>query len=210
MSCYYEIIAGSRCYGLNIDGSDIDLCRVSDTWDIRGHNGQYHLIQVPRSEFADRAMLLKETPVYIQWLFPYEVRKPGEVWEFLLKERENIVSAARKRVWDLHICAADGMALYPDHYYDRVPKRLAYSTLFYDTLARYASGIPFAQAIRPEEDMRQVLLAMRRHELSLDEALSYNREAQSRAKAISLFYDKEPDWAYLEKVKSSLLYKLGL
>ena len=31
---YYEVIAGSRSYGLEIAGSDIDLCRVADGWEM--------------------------------------------------------------------------------------------------------------------------------------------------------------------------------
>lgn len=207
---YYEIIAGSRCYGLNIESSDIDLCRVSNSWNTTGHENNYHVIQVPRKEFAERAMLLRETPLYIQWLFPYEVREPGAIWGFLLEQRENIVFAAKKRVWNLHISAADGMSLYPEHYYPRFPKRLAYSTLFYDILARYASGIPFAQAIRPDEEMRQVLLAMRRKELSLDEATALNQEAKRRAENTAWFYDREPNISFLKQTELDLRNLLGI
>lgn len=210
MSGYYEIIAGSRCYGLNIEGSDTDLCRVADSWSTAGHEGPYHVIQVPRAEFADRAMLLRETPHYIQWLFPYEVVTPGNVWAFLRERREAVVSAARRRVWELHFQAAENQGLYPEHYYTRFPKRLAYSTLFYDILARYAAGAPFAEAIRPEESMRQALLAVRRMELPLDEVLALNRDAKRRAEAAAAFYALEPDAEYLEGTRRELRELLGL
>ena len=29
---YYECIAGSRAYGLELEGSDIDVCRIADSW----------------------------------------------------------------------------------------------------------------------------------------------------------------------------------
>lgn len=201
MACYYEIIAGSRCYGLNIETSDIDLCRVSDSWNITGHNGEYHLIQVPRIEFAERAILLRENPIYIQWLFPYKVLKPGMIWEFLLEQRENIVSAAKKRIWDLHTHAANCMSLYPEHYYDRVPKRLAYSTLFYNILTRYASGVPFSQAIRPEKEMQQILLAIRQKELPLNEVIMLNQEAKKKLENVALFYDQDPDISFLKQTE---------
>ena len=212
MMIYYEIIAGSRCYGLNIESSDIDLCRVSNSWNTTGHENNYHVIQVPRKEFVDRAMLLRETPLYIQWLFPYEVVTPGMVWDFILDRRDELVFSVRRRVWDLHFCAADGLSLYPEHYYPRFPKRLAYSTLFYDTLARYASGVPFAQAIRPEESMRKMLLEMRRQRLQLSDAIAINEEAKKRATAAYDFYDTNVDFVYLEQTKnelSSILFKDG-
>lgn len=207
---YYEIIAGSRCYGLNIEGSDIDLCRVADSWNTAGHEGSYHVIQVPREEFADRVMLLRETPLYAQWLFPHEVLVPGDVWGLILDKRERIVLAARKRVWETHFQFAEGMSLYPEHYYPRFPKRLAYSTLFYDMLARYAAGVPFAQAIRPEEETRQTLLAMRRKELPLEDAIAQNQDARRRAEQVSRFYDAEPDMGYLEQVSRDFCSLLGL
>lgn len=210
MMIYYEIIAGSRCYGLNIESSDIDLCRVSNSWNTTGHENNYHVIQVPRKEFVDRAMLLRETPLYIQWLFPYEVVTPGVVWDFILDRRDEFVFSVRRRVWDLHFCAADGLSLYPEHYYPRFPKRLAYSTLFYDTLARYASGVPFAQAIRPDEEMRQVLLAMRRKELPLTEAVARNQEARRRAENAAGFYERELDTSFLEQTGQELRSLLGV
>lgn len=210
MMIYYEIIAGSRCYGLNIESSDIDLCRVSNSWNTTGHENNYHVIQVPRKEFVDRVMLLRETPLYIQWLFPYEVVTPGMVWDFILDRRDELVFSVRRRVWDLHFCAADGLSLYPEHYYPRFPKRLAYSTLFYDTLARYASGVPFAQAIRPDEKMRQVLLAMRLKELTLDEATALNQEAKRRAENAEWFYDREPNISFLKQTELGLRNLLGI
>ena len=210
MMIYYEIIAGSRCYGLNIESSDIDLCRVSNSWNTTGHENNYHVIQVPRKEFVDRVMLLRETPLYIQWLFPYEVVTPGMVWDFILDRRDEFVFSVRRRVWDLHFCAADGLSLYPEHYYPRFPKRLAYSTLFYDTLARYASGVPFAQAIRPDEKMRQVLLAMRLKELTLDEATALNQEAKRRAENAEWFYDREPNISFLKQTELGLRNLLGI
>ena len=78
------------------------------------------------------------------------------------------------------------------------------STLRFDTLARYAQGIPFAQAFKPGEEMRQKLLAMRRCELPLEAALAINSEVRNRAEKSAGFYRKSVDNQYLSNAKREL------
>lgn len=92
---YYECIAGSRAYGLELEGSDIDVCRIADSWSTTGHDGEKHIIQVPREEFVDRAVLQRETPLYIQWWFPFEINTPGALSEYLTENRESVVRASK-------------------------------------------------------------------------------------------------------------------
>lgn len=201
---YYEAIGGSRCYGLNVEESDIDLFRIGDSWNVAGHEGSYHVIQVPRSEFADKAILLQEATLYIQWWFPAEILTSGDLSEYMAVNRERVAFAARNRVWELHWKAAQGMALYPEHFYPRFPKRLAYSTHFYDMLARYASGEPFAAAIRAQGTMRQKLIAMRTNQLPFAEAAAINAEARKRAESLAEWYRPAPDFGFLSQIREDL------
>ena len=207
---YYECIAGSRAYGLELEGSDTDVCRVADSWSTTGHDGEKHIIQVPREEFIDRAALRRETPFYIQWWFPYEINTPGALSEYLTENRESVVRALKKRVWELHSMAARGLSAHPEHYYPRFPKRLAYSTHYYDMLAKYAHGEPFADAIRASGDMRDALLAMRRNELPLEEALALNEDARKRAESCAGWYDEAVDTEVLNEMQKHLKELLGL
>lgn len=207
---YYEILAGSRSYGLNIPDSDIDICRVTDFWDLTSHDGNIHFIQMPREEFVSRTLCKRDSVYYLQWMFPAKVNTPGEIERFIMENREQIILAQPKRILELHMTAADGFALYPEHYYSRFPKRVAYSTLFYDTVARYATGIPFAEAIRPEEDLRQQLLAMRLHEMPLEEAVKLNENSKRRALAVADWYDVPADNKMLMVYEKELTELCGL
>lgn len=207
---YYEILAGSRSYDLNVPDSDIDICRATDFWDLTSHDGNIHFIQMPREEFIARTLCKRDSVYYIQWMFPAKVNTPGEIERFMMENREQIILAQPKRIFELHMTAADGFALYPEHYYGRFPKRLAYSTLFYDTIARYAKGAPFAEAIRPEEDLRQQLLAMRLHEMPLEAAVKLNENAKKRALAVADWYDATTDEEKLKAYEQELFGLLKL
>ena len=207
---YHECIAGSRAYGLEIEGSDIDVCRIADSWNTAGHDGEKHIIQVPREEFVDRAVLQRETPLYIQWWFPFEINTPGALSEYMIENRESVVRASKKRVWELHIRTARGLSEHPEHYYPRFPKRLAYSTHYYDMLAKYAAGEPFVNAIRASGDMREALIAMRKNELPLEEVVAINTDARARADACADWYASEADTGVLNGIQKDLKELLGL
>ena len=207
---YHECIAGSRAYGLEIEGSDIDVCRIADSWNTAGHDGEKHIIQVPREEFVDRAVLQRETPLYIQWWFPFEINTPGALSEYLTENRESVVRASKKRVWELHIRTAHGLSEHPEHYYPRFPKRLAYSTHYYDMLSKYAAGESFADVIRASGDMREALIAMRKNELPLKEAIAINADARVRAEACANWYDETADTGVLNGIQQDLKELLGL
>lgn len=207
---YHECIAGSRAYGLEIEGSDIDVCRIADSWNTAGHDGEKHIIQVPREEFVDRAVLQRETPLYIQWWFPFEINTPGALSEYMIENRESVVRASKKRVWELHIRTARGLSEHPEHYYPRFPKRLAYSTHYYDMLAKYAAGEPFVNAIRASGDMREALIAMRKNELPLKEVIAINTDARDRAEACADWYDEAADTGVLNGIQKDLKELLGL
>lgn len=201
---YYKVIGGSRCYGVELDTSDIDICCVSDIFNTTSHYGKCHLIQVPRSEFVDRAMLLKENPLYIQWLYPYRVLSQGDICEYINTIRDDVVYMSRDRLWDQHMECARRGALYPEHYYFRFPKRIAYSTLFYNILSRYASGVPFKDAMMPEENMREIIIAMRKSDISLEEAVLINKEERNKAMQYEQWYQSNTSKNGLGTIYNSL------
>ena len=129
----------------------------------------------------------------------------GAVTDFLVAHREEFISANLPAVWEVFWTMGNGLRANASQYYQQFPKRLTYSTLRFDTLARYAQGIPFAQAFKPREEMRQNLLAMRRCELPLDVALAINTEARNRAEKSAGFYRKAADNHFLSYAKRELM-----
>ena len=73
---FYEVIAGSRSYGLELPESDVDRCRVADQWQM-SMEGRENIIQVPREEFLDRIFCRRNNAYFFQWLFPAGRDAPG-------------------------------------------------------------------------------------------------------------------------------------
>lgn len=213
MNIYYEVIGGSYCYNLNIETSDIDLCRVSDYPKDKIQRNGYHIIQITREDFLDRAILSHKQLINLQWLFPYKINKESNISEFILYNRENIVEASKKNVYDNYLQIANGLSLYAEHYYRIFPKRLAYSTLFYDTIVKYKNGYLFSDAIYATSHMRDLLIAMRKAELPVEEAIALNQDLQKNAIAAYDWYNKDIDTKYLklirEKLYENLFYSLN-
>ena len=202
---YYEAVVGSRCFGLELPDSDVDIARIADDWSERKHEGKKHYLQRPREVVLSWLIYETKYPHSFQWLFPAEVISSGAVTDFLVAHREEFISANLPAVWEVFWTMGNGLRANASQYYQQFPKRLAYSTLRFDTLARYAQGIPFAQAFKPREEMRQNLLAMRRCELPLDVALAINTEARNRAEKSAGFYRKAVANHFLCDAKRELM-----
>ena len=202
---YYEAVVGSRCFGMELPDSDVDIARIADDWSERKHEGKKHYLQRPREVVLSWLIYETKYPHSFQWLFPAEVISSGAVNDFLVAHREEFISANLPAVWEVFWTMGNGLRANASQYYQQFPKRLAYSTLRFDTLARYAQGIPFAQAFKPREEMRQNLLAMRRCELPLDVALAINTEARNRAEKSAGFYRKAVDNHFLCDAKRELM-----
>lgn len=184
---YYQVIAGSRSYGLEIEGSDIDLCRAADEYDIGKMYGPYNLIQVPLDELRRRIIENSYNAYYLQWLFPYKVLSNNTLTDFLQSNRELIISAQKAQVYDILMAHANGLSMYADKFYDLFPKRLAYAALFYSMAVNYANGMSFAQAHHAGE-LQGTLLALRRKELPLNDVLRLVNEQKIKAQKVQKFY----------------------
>ena len=201
---YYEAVVGSRCFGLELPNSDVDIARIADDWSERKHEGRKHYLQRPREVVLSWLTYETMFPHSFQWLFPAEVISSGAVTDFLVAHREEFISANLPAVWEVFWTMGNGLRANASQYYQQFPKRLTYSTLRFDTLARFAQGVPFAQAFKPGEEMRQKLLAMRRCELPLEAALAINSEVRNRAEKSAGFYRKSVDNQYLSNAKREL------
>lgn len=202
---YYEAVVGSRCFGLELPISDVDIARIANDWSERKHEGKNHYLQRPREVVLSWLTYETKYPHSFQWLFPAEVISSGAVTDFLVAHREEFISANLPAVWEVFWTMGNGLRANASQYYQLFPKRLTYSTLRFDTLARYAQGIPFALSFKPGEEMRQNLLAMRRCELPLDVALAINTEARDRAEKSAGFYRKAVDNHFLSCAKRELV-----
>lgn len=206
---YYEVIAGSRSYGLELPESDVDCCRVADSWDMH-MEGQSNIIQVPRAEFLNRVFCRHDNAYYLQWLYPAQVCSDNEVSRYLMDRRETITAAQKGAVYRILTAHAGRLEKYSDMLYDRYPKRAAYAALFYAIAANYAQGVPFSRAHRPDEELRTFLLGIRRGEVPQEEAMARISAERARALAAKTFYSAQPDDALLRDTEAELRKLMAL
>ena len=200
---FYRSIIGSSTYGLRTHSSDIDVGIITDEWFERTHIGRFHFICTDPNNFI-ASVLYQKSLVWTQWFFPKWAVK-NELYFWIKQNREDVIYKNKKQVYVSYIRSANRLNRIAPFYYKTIPKQMAYSTLFYDTVARYAEGISFEEAIRPEQSMRQKLLAMRTFKMDEDEAVALNEEAKERAIKAAPFYQVERDDAFLEKCKHELM-----
>lgn len=203
-------IIGSRSYALDIESSDIDQIEIWDgpyklSYD---KSTNINLIQVNRNEVPKR--MVDVDHAYLQWWFPAEFLAEDGLTEFVLAERERFARERRGYIYRRLFDHADGLWTHSDWLYKGYPKRLAYSTLFYAIPARYAEGRTFAKAHRMDGELREQLLAMRRHEMELAEAQEINREWRRRAVECAGWFEAVEDGEYVKGVEEELRRLVGV
>lgn len=171
--------------------------------------GGYNLICVPRAAFPHRAGRAVDH-AYLQWWFPAEFRTDNALTDYIKTEREKFIRANLPHIYATLLARAQWLFPYAEGRYPAHPKRLAYSTLFYVILTRYAQGRTFAAAHRLDGPDREQLLALRRGELSLEEARAIHRRWKEEAGRAEPFYKRTTDEMYLISVKDNLRMLLGL
>ncbi len=200
----FSALVGSRCFGLELPDSDIDIVSVGDDGNHRIHDGPYHYIRRTEQELVESLTLQTRYHDGLQWMFPAEFLSNWELADYIIQHREALIHGGLASVWQRLWTNADGLSLHTEHYYHAFPKRIAYSTMRFDTLARYAAGCSFQEAFRPEPELRELLLAIRKHEMPMEEALALNREARQRAEAVQSYYDRPQDTLLLNQTASDI------
>ncbi len=189
----FSALVGSRCFGLELPDSDIDIVCVGDDGNRRIHAGPYHYIRRTEQELVESLTLQTRYHDGLQWMFPAEFLSNRELADYIVLHREELIRGNLASVWQRLWTNADGLSLHAEHYFNAFPKRIAYSTMRFDTLARYAAGCSFQEAFRPEPVLRELLLAIRKRQMPMEEALALNLEARQRAEAVQSFYNRPPD-----------------
>lgn len=204
----YEAIIGSRCFDLALPESDTDIAVVGDDWEVRHTLEGKHIMQCPQTHFIDIVTYRKKFIHAHQWLFPAQYLSSGALVSYLLEHRERIITANLSEVWRVNWDTAVSLRQSAEHYYNAFPKRLVYSTLRFETLSRYAAGLPFAEAYKPSRRLHPLLMTMRRGELSISDALRINTEMMKAAEQSADFYKADTDDTFLNTAREELIQLL--
>lgn len=205
-----QLLLGSASYGLTTENSDIDICIVgSGVHPIPNYN-KVDVFHQSKEDFVQDILLeRKKHPLLLQRLFPAEIMLDTEASKYIIDTRESVIKAQLKKIYEVHMKIGNIFTKNIDRTYHLFPKRLAYGIMFFDTMYRYAQGIPFAEAIRPEEDFRQWLLDVRNGTIDLEEIKSVCEEKKEKAESVSSFYDCDVNQDYLDTWKSYVLSLLS-
>lgn len=201
----YCAIVGSRSYGLQTDRSDIDLGYVNDGFLGTSHDGKIHYIQETIDFFVND--ITNISPRAAQWLFPEKSCGLLSIW--LMREREALVHAQRNTLFDTYTKKAYHLSQYAKDLYLAFPKRLTYSTLYYATLARYAADMPFEIASKPDGELREKLLTMKKREMSPSDAARINSDARREALIVAGKYKSPRDEKYLQCCQEKICAIMG-
>lgn len=185
----YEVLGGSRAYDLEIETSDYDLLRVSDTnLGLGYHENGYNVIQVTYDEFKKFGTFEHDNSYIFQWLFPHEFRSDNDLTTWIKANREEMIKANLPKVYSIFMEFANGFSQDPELLYPRFSGRLVNSIHFRNLLYNYANGMTFAEAYVASNDTKDFLLSVRRGEPELSLVLEENALALERAKSVETFY----------------------
>lgn len=199
----YAVIVGSNAFGLNLPRSDLDVVYVGEPPNECVHD-RMHLMKRTTEDLISATVLQTSHPESLEWIFPAQFYGDKDVSNFVLEVRDSIVYGCRKWVWDRLWANANALALHAEHYYNTFPKRLAYSTMRFNTLFQYASGSIFLEAFRPDEKMKNILLAIRNCEIPIKDALRINAAAREKALTVQKFYGKSNDMVLQHTIRDEL------
>lgn len=201
-----QLLLGSASYGLRVNTSDTDLFIVGSGEYIVPEGNKPHIMRSSRELYVQKALLeYKEHPYFLQTLFPAEFMLDTDASEYVLQTREEVIKAQLQKVYKAHVTIGSGMLNKIELSHKVFPKRTAYGIMFLDTVYRYAQGVPFSEAIRPEENFRQWLLSVRNGEISLEEAKTVSAEKRRQAEAVAEFYNHGADQSFLSNWRSEML-----
>lgn len=209
MSMKLQFLVGSACYGLSVETSDTDVYLVGNGDYIMSECKKPHVIHDSSDIFIRKSLLeYQKHPLFLQALFPAKSLINTDASRFIEETREMAIRSNLKSVYDTHISIGSGLLYLMEEFTLRAPKRVAYGILFLDTIYRYAEGATFAEAIRPEEDLCQILLDIRRKKLDPAEVTALGKDKIELAKSVHKFYENsndESDRLYLTNWRKEML-----
>lgn len=182
----YKAIVGSRSYGLNVDGSDVDLAIVSDKQldNATFRKDGYDLYLCTPDDLA----VLRQGSCHTWWdwtrLFPHEFCIKNDLSSWIEENREEMVKALLPEIYEAYTTACADFIRHANG----KNKRIMYAIHFRNMLANYAEGMTFAEALKPPGAYRGFLLSVRKGNAPAELVLEENAKARERAKAVAGFY----------------------
>lgn len=199
---WYEAEVGSRAWGLNVEGSDRDLFKVTDETQFPKRRGVHDLLYTPERAL-EQFTAVRASVLWLPAMFP---SKPatGPAAEFIRQHREELVRSTKSRYYLPSMRFANNQFCYAERVYPVFPKHLAYSTLIYFIIWQYAERGEMGQVMPLAEQFRSWLLAVRKRELPFSEVLARNLELREKAAEAGSWWTSGDDPARTEAIIAGL------
>lgn len=144
-------------------------------------------------------------PTDIQTLFPrkfFQMEDDG----YLLENREKIIFSNLPILYENTFKKIEILNNKKDFLYSSFPKRYMYSIYYLNFLIDYYNKQICEYCLKPEKDMREFLLAIRKGEISqIDYEKKYNELYQQVLKLESWYNSFDINYKYQEQVKQNLI-----
>lgn len=211
----YKMIVGSRVYDLNVEGSDYDILLVDNYQLTERHNpcpsqGEYqksHYLLRSFESFIEGLFLEKRSENRaddIQLFFPSQFLINNDN-NYLIENREKIIYSNLPKIYEACITRSFNLHTYYNLYYQDFPKRYMYSIYYLNFLIDYYNKQLCEYSIKPEKNMKQLMLAIRKGELpQADYEKLYDELHQKILKLEPWYNSFNIDYKYQEQVKQDL------
>lgn len=206
----YKTLVGSRACYLENEKSDYDIYQINDKLGyitkIPDLYNIAHYINRPFDNFLNEIFLQdrKYYPTDIQTLFPrkfFQMEDDG----YLLENREKIIFSNLPTLYKNTFKKIEILNNKKEFLYEEFPKRYMYSIYYLNFLIDYHNKQLCEYCMKPEEDIRQYMLAIRKNEISLiDYEKKYNELYQSVIKLEPWYNSFNINYDYQTQVKQDL------
>lgn len=218
-------IVGSRAFNLNDKNSDIDIFNiVANSQDkelfsashcvlpIELEEQKQHYINRAKEQFFNGIFLKNYFyPFSLPELFSfYYLDKQDETFLTTNNFRDKLFANKAKDIYFSYLQDAEARNQRVEIYYGEFNKRYMYALQCLNTLRKYASYKDFKQSIWQEGAEREIMLAVRRKELPLQDYQKIYEEWHKEVVSLENWYTSLPvDFNFIEKARLELNAYIG-
>lgn len=179
-------IGGSRCLGIEREGSDIDLLIVSNypKYQMRIKGGYNTLYREPQDLFNQVTSLDAGYIHIYQYLYPYQFITNGYFTQWIIDNRDELVLENRRAMFNTIYRYVKYVYNNFDIYFKIARKRVVYALCYGEILHQYLNGAALTDCMRASGKWRETLCSVFKRDAPHDDTFELLNNIRSE---IALF-----------------------
>ena len=164
-------IGGSRCLGIEREGSDIDLLIISNypKYKIR-MKGSYNTLYREPQDFFNQLTSLDAGYIHIyQYLYPYQFMTDGYFTQWIINNRDELVSENRRAMFNTIYRYVEYVYNNFDIFFKIARKRVVYALCYGETLYQYLNNVSLTDCMRASGKWQETLRSVFKRDVSYDD-----------------------------------------